>query len=59
LGKLIQFKPPRTQPKLVPRERSGACPRCNHKFDVHIKHPDGSTTCAARGCACRTRPPQA
>jgi hypothetical protein len=57
LGKVIQFKPPRTQPKLVPRPpRTGDCDHCHHKMDVHITHPDGSMSCAARGCSCQLRP---
>ncbi len=56
MGKVIQFKPPRPVPKLVPRIRGGACPRCHHKMDIHITHPDGSSSCAARGCPCHTRP---
>ncbi|HYB92045.1 MAG TPA: hypothetical protein VEC38_13500 [Candidatus Binataceae bacterium] len=56
MGKVIQFKPPRPQPRLVPREHSGQCARCRHKMDVHIAHPDGSMSCAARGCPCRIRP---
>ena len=56
LGKVIQFKPPRTGPKLVPRVRVGECPKCGHKMDVHIAHPNGVMACAARGCTCRTQP---
>ncbi|MGO9451938.1 MAG: hypothetical protein ACLQDV_13005 [Candidatus Binataceae bacterium] len=55
MGKVIQFRPPHRAPKLVPRIRAGYCSRCGHKLDVHITHPDGSTSCAARGCLCRTR----
>ncbi|MGB8413740.1 MAG: hypothetical protein WCE23_13040 [Candidatus Binatus sp.] len=56
MGKVIQFKPPRTPPKLVPRPRTGDCDHCHHKMDVHITHPDGSMSCAARGCTCQLRP---
>ena len=49
LGKVIQFKPPRTGPKLVPRQRTGECPKCGHKMDVHIAHPNGvMSLCGAR-----------
>ncbi|HVA78951.1 MAG TPA: hypothetical protein VNF27_13695 [Candidatus Binataceae bacterium] len=58
MGKVIQFRPPKSQPKLVPRIRSGHCPKCLHKTDVHIVHPDGTVSCAARGCLCRTRHPE-
>jgi len=58
LGKVIQFRPPHKAPKLVPKVRAGHCPRCGHKLDVHITHPDGTTSCAARGCLCRTRHPE-
>ncbi len=56
MGKVLQFKPPRTGPKLVQRARTGECPKCGHKLDVHIAHPNGVMACAARGClAIRSR----
>ena len=56
MGKVLQFKPPRTTPKLVPRPKTGECPKCGHKMDVHVGHPNGVLACAARGCLCRTQP---
>jgi len=29
---------------------------CGHKANVHIRHPNGVISCAARGCRCETRP---
>ncbi len=58
MGKVIQFKPPRSAPKLVPRVRMGECPKCGHKLDVHVTHPNGAMSCAARGCLCRSNAPR-
>jgi hypothetical protein len=58
MGKVIQFRPPRTTPRLVPRPGIQKCPKCNHKMDVHVTHPNGVITCAARGCLCRTTTPR-
>jgi len=47
---------------MVPKPESRAagteheqCPRCPHKLSVHIAHPNGAISCAARGCSCETR----
>ncbi len=56
MGKVLQFRPPRPVPRLVPRASDPKCPRCNHKMEVHITHPNGVTNCAARGCPCRSAP---
>jgi uncharacterized paraquat-inducible protein A len=56
LGKVIPFKARRPSPKLVPRAKAAECPRCHHRMDVHVTHPNGSMTCAARGCPCYTPP---
>jgi len=58
VGKVLQFRPPRPTPKLVPRVRTGECAKCGHKMDVHVTHPNGALTCAARKCLCRTAPPR-
>ncbi len=56
MAKVIQFRTPRPQPvRLEPRERDGTCDKCNHKMNVHVTHPDGTTSCAARGCTCESR----
>ena len=56
LAKVLQFKQKhgglRLEPKLGPAE----CPHCQHKMNVHITHPSGGMSCAARGCRCETRP---
>ncbi|HTW86749.1 MAG TPA: hypothetical protein VMV15_13520 [Candidatus Binataceae bacterium] len=56
MGKVIPFKAPRPSPKLVPRSKAAECPKCHHRMDVHVTHPNGSMTCAARGCPCYTPP---
>lgn len=56
MGKVLQFRPPRPAPKLVQRTRTGECPKCGHKLDVHVTHPNGALSCAARGCLCHTPP---
>jgi hypothetical protein len=58
MGKVLQFRPSRPTPRLVPRPGQ-KCPKCNHKMDVHITHPNGVTSCAARGCFCRIPAPRA
>ncbi len=55
MGKVLQFKPPRPQLKAVPRTHTDECPKCRHKMNVHITHPNGVTSCSARGCPCETR----
>jgi hypothetical protein len=57
MGKVIQFRPSRPTPRLVPRPGQ-KCSKCNHKMDVHITHPNGVTSCAARGCFCRIPAPR-
>jgi transcription elongation factor Elf1 len=56
VAKIIQFKPKRATLRLEPRPGSGNCPHCHHKMNVHITHPNGVSSCAARGCRCETRP---
>jgi hypothetical protein len=56
MGKVLQFRPPRPQLKAVPRTQGTACLKCHHKMNVHITHPNGVTSCSARGCPCETRP---
>ena len=56
MGKLIQFRPLRAVPKPNPRAAADECPRCHHKRNVHITHPNGVISCAARGCDCEIRP---
>ncbi|MFZ0889924.1 MAG: hypothetical protein WA005_15870 [Candidatus Binataceae bacterium] len=56
MGKVIQFRPPRPQLRAVPRAPGGNCPKCHHKMNVHITHPNGVISCAARGCPCEMRP---
>jgi hypothetical protein len=55
MGKVIQFKPPRPALKAMPRIHGGECPKCHHKMNVHITHPNGVISCAARGCLCESR----
>lgn len=58
MGKVVKFEPVRTG--RAHREDGGVtvardrCPRCGHRFDVHIRHPDGILACAARGCGCQS-----
>lgn len=56
MGKVIQFRPLRIVNKPEARTRSDNCPRCLHKLTVHITHPNGVISCAARGCTCERRP---
>ncbi len=57
MGKVIQLKPRRRPIRLEVRDRAGGeCENCGHKLNVHITHPDGSVSCAARACGCH-RPP--
>ncbi|HYA35713.1 MAG TPA: hypothetical protein VEF03_08830 [Candidatus Binataceae bacterium] len=55
MGKVIRLKPPGSGPKLVQGPRR-VCPHCRHNLNVHITHPDGTMSCAARGCPCKSRP---
>ena len=56
MAKVLQFKPRRNGLRLEPKPSTGECPRCQHKLNVHITHPGGGSSCAARGCRCETRP---
>ncbi len=56
MGKVLPFKPKRNGLRLEPKPGIGECPICQHKLNVHIQHPNGGVSCAARGCRCETRP---
>ncbi|HVN29947.1 MAG TPA: hypothetical protein VMT64_15730 [Candidatus Binataceae bacterium] len=55
-AKVLPFKPRRARLRLEPKASGGDCPNCQHKLNVHIQHPNGGVSCAARGCRCETRP---
>jgi len=55
MGKVIAFPPRRTVVKPAPVQAPDTCP-CGHKANVHIRHPNGVISCAARNCRCETRP---
>ncbi len=54
MGKVILF-PPRRDAAKPDAPPDGAC-ACGHKPNVHIRHPNGVISCAARNCRCETRP---
>jgi hypothetical protein len=54
MGKVIQL-PPRRPARLEPEASAAAC-ACGHKANVHIRHPNGVISCAARNCRCESRP---
>jgi hypothetical protein len=55
-AKVLPFRPRRARLRLEPKSPNGECPNCQHKLNVHIQHPNGGVSCAARGCRCETRP---
>jgi hypothetical protein len=57
VAKVIQFRTKPQAVRLGPRQRDGACDKCKHKMNVHVTHPDGSMSCAARGCGCQSKAP--
>jgi hypothetical protein len=56
MAKIIQFKPCRVELDPEPKVGADDCPHCRHKFNVHVTHPSGGMSCAARGCRCETCP---
>ncbi len=57
MAKVITFPPRRPAPKATADQAPEVC-ACGHKSNVHIRHPNGVISCAARNCRCESRPRQ-